>query len=119
MRRFSLGWIATSLGLVLVGLLAAGCGSGKDRDDEEDVPRGPKKGPKTVRAVEKLKPVTANGYGTIEGKVIWKGDKPDRDTLTQTLRTSISKNSDQHYCMKGKTNETSQQEYRIGTNDGL
>jgi len=120
MRRFSLGWISAALGLAVLGLIAAGCGSGKDKDDEEEGSRPRKRdGNKAARVVEKLKPVSAKEYGVIEGKITWKGDKPKFDQLTQTLHTSMQANSDHKYCLTGKPNETDQQEYRIGKDDGL
>src|SRR5262245_44669242 len=119
MRRFSLGLISASLGFVMLGLLVAGCGSGKDRDDEEEVSRPRKPGPKPARGVEKLKPVGAKEVGGSEGKITGKGEKPKVDELTQALQNSIAKNSDHAYCMMGKANETDQQEYRIGKDDGL
>lgn len=132
MRRILSPMLCTALLVSLASLVVLGCGSGlrKSGDDEDEAPRPRAKAAR--RPVEQLKPIKASEYGVLKGKIDWQGSPPDTEGLTAELKKSISANSDHAYCLTGKKAddpadvkvsiqpfETTQQEYRIGANNGL
>jgi len=133
MRRFSLAFMATTLGAVVFASLVIGCGGKKDDDDDGPAPPKKKRGGGTAAAAETLKPVQGKYEGTITGKVTFEGDPASVEELTAALQKEISAKPDDHsYCMKGRLPsdpadfkssiqpyETVEQEYRIGKNKGL
>jgi hypothetical protein len=59
------------------------------------------------------------GTGTIKGKVVLKGSKPDIDKMTADLQDRIKQKDDKEYCLAGRESEKSQQRYRLGTNGNV
>jgi hypothetical protein len=114
MRRLLKGVLLSTLPLLALSLVLAGCGSkdtGSAADTEKDKD-GP--GPKAA-----LKPVEAKGTTALKGKITLKGDRPNIDKLNAALEEQMNKNQDKDFCHKGSAQEKSQQEWRIGDNGGV
>jgi hypothetical protein len=95
------GWAFAPAAL---GLALAACLSGPAQP-----PGGPRKG----------KAIVAKEYGTLRGRVTWKGPKPALEKLTADLVKLISAKDDRHHCLAGPETHRTQQQYRIGKNNGL
>jgi hypothetical protein len=115
MRRFYLGKFALALSLAAVSLFALGCPSKNEQSS------GDKGGEdKTSRPKVKGKAITAKSYdGTIKGKITWEGGKPDLEKLTADLVKQINTKDDRKHCLAAPPEDRTQQQYRIGKNDGL
>jgi hypothetical protein len=96
--------VACSVGLPALAAALAACLSGQAQP-----PGGPRKG----------KPIIAKEYGTLRGKVVWKGPKPDLKRLTADLLRQINTKADKGHCLAGPEDQKTQQQYRIGKNGGL
>jgi hypothetical protein len=66
-----------------------------------------------------LEPVAAKGTTTLKGKVTLRGEKPNLAALTAAIHARDDWKRNQDFCLKGSPPEVSQQEYRIGDNNGV
>jgi hypothetical protein len=115
MRRLHLGVLAAVVPALLLSLALVGCGGKEEKGTDGGKPaEGSKKGPGgALKAVEP-------GKGTLTGKVVLTGAKPDFKKLTDELLTAIkAKKDDEAYCLKSPEDQRMEQEWRIGDNNGV
>src|SRR5579872_3269883 len=115
MRRLHLGVLAAVVPALLLSLALVGCGGKEEKGTTGGGPSvGPgKKGGGEMKAVEP-------GKGTLSGKVVLAGAKPDVKKLTDDLLAAIkTKKDDEAYCLKAPEDQRIEQEWRIGDNNGV
>jgi hypothetical protein len=114
MRRLHLGLLASVVPALLVSLALVGCG-GKEEKTETN-PKGGENKPKGATATKAIEP----GTGTLKGKVTLEGAPPNVKALTEELVKSINmKADDAKTCLMAPEDQKTQQEWRIGDNNGL
>jgi hypothetical protein len=106
---------------LMTAVVLSGCQSRKATDDyDEDYYRASVQKQSVQAAVaETLKAVKGPYTGTIQGKVVWKGDKPNFVALDEELMKQVKGNPDAKYCELGKDYEKNQQTFRLGSNGNL
>jgi hypothetical protein len=112
MRRLLKGVLLPALPMLALSLGLAGCGSKDTGAPATDDDKRPK--------VE-LKPVKGKGTATatLKGKITFQGEKPPLAALTAALHARKEWKENEAFCLKGTPPEVSQQEYRIGDNNGV
>jgi hypothetical protein len=110
MRRLLKGVLLSALPVLALSLGLAGCGSkdtGAPATDDDKRPKA------------KLEPVKGKGTTTLQGKITFQGEKPPFAALTAAIHARDDWKKNQDFCSKGSPPEVSQQEYRIGDNNGV
>ncbi len=115
MRRLQFGLLSIGLPLLVLCLALSGCKKVDEPDDGHlwDSLKGTSK---SAAAVAKT-PIPM-GKGTIKGKIVWKGAKPDLPKLDKDMLVALG-GKDPKVCLSPECSkdEKDQQVYRIGTND--
>jgi len=122
MRRLQLGLVAFAVPMLALSLVLVGCGK-PNEEGGSTAPtgtgdKGTKKGTSSAKA--ELQPVKGEYKGTLKGKITLKGNaQPIIAKLDEAIKVDMSKNQDKDYCMMGRPEETNQQEYKVGENNGV
>ncbi len=118
MRRLHLGVLAAVVPALLVSLALVGCGGKEEKGTEGKPPAdsGKRGGSPSGGALKAIEP----GKGTLSGKVVLEGAKPDFKKLTDDLLNAIkTKKDDEAYCLKSPEDQRIEQEWRVGDNNGV
>jgi hypothetical protein len=117
MRRLQLGLVAFAVPMLALSLVLVGCG----KPSEESGTPAPRGGGKEKQAKGKgeLQPVKGEYKATLKGKVTLKGNQPDFKKLNAELAKDIEKNTDKARCLKGRQEEVTEQNYKIGENNNV
>jgi hypothetical protein len=119
MRRWQMSLLVVGLPMLLVSLVVCGCkrtdeGAGPIYwDDYRDTSKA---------AAAVVKTPIKMGTGTIKGKVVWKGDKPDLGKLNSDMLASLgSIGTEVRVCLSPdcSKDEKDQQIYRFGPQDSV
>jgi hypothetical protein len=114
MKRFRLTLFAFLAPTLVLALITVGCG--KDNKDGGGGGGGGQVSDTTPPGG--LKPLEGTGRGTLKGKVTLVG-KPDVAKLTSDIQAAMKAHKDKDNCLAGNEDETSQQHWKIGPNNGL
>src|SRR5579872_5731042 len=106
-------YLATPAALVLVGGLLFAL-----RPPAGSVEGAGAAAPKARRAPA-LTELAATGAGTLKGKVVFKGPKPDLKKATADLQAQMKASADNATCFKGTAEEIVQQKWRMGPKGGV
>ena len=117
MRRLHLGVLASVVPALLASLVLVGCGSNQEKgtgDTSKPTDAG-KRGSGSSGTMKAVEP----GTGTLKGKVTLQGAKPDMKAATQELLALINKADDKATCLMSPEDQRTEQEWRIGDNNGV
>jgi len=115
MRRLQFGLLSIGLPLFVVCLALSGC---KKVDEPENSHFWADLQGSSKAATAVAKTPISMGKGVIQGKVVWKGAKPDLPKLDKDMLATLG-SKDPKVCLSPECSkdEKDQQIYRIGTND--
>jgi len=117
MRRLHLGVLASVVPALLLSLALVGCGGKEEKGTTGGTSGETGKKPSTSGGA--MKPIEP-GKGTLTGKVVLDGPKPDLKMLTEELVKAINgKADDKNYCLSSPDDQKTEQEWRIGDNNGV
>jgi hypothetical protein len=109
-----LGLLGAGVPVLALSLALVGCGGGTTPSGAE--PTGPKgTGGGTSGTITWIEP----GNGVIEGKVTLKGKAPVDKLNTEVMDAIKKKTEETQFCLSGPKEDTEQQEYIIGKDNGV
>src|SRR5262245_15285109 len=96
MRRLQLGTLTFTLSSFVLAAALVGCGGSKEETPTAETSKPPSK--KTKKTASEKKGL-ASGSGTLKGRVVLEGPKPNIAALNDSLVAAIQKPEDKQHCL--------------------